>query len=122
MIGHLEKAANYSSIEALSIDFVRFTLMPYMVMVEQELNRKLFRDREFGLFSIKLDAKALLRGDSSSRASYYREMASIGALSINEIRRMEDLNRVGPEGDQLFMPLNFAPVGDVEEEDNADTD
>ena len=96
--------------------------MPYMVMVEQELNRKLFRDREFGLFSIKLDAKALLRGDSSSRASYYREMASIGALSINEIRRMEDLNRVGPEGDQLFMPLNFAPVGDVEEEDNADTD
>ena len=40
LIGHLEKAANYSSIEALSIDFVRFTLMPYMVMVEQELKQK----------------------------------------------------------------------------------
>ena len=122
LIGHLEKAANYSSIEALSIDFVRFTLMPYMVMVEQELNRKLFRDSEFGLFTIKIDAKGLLRGDSSSRAQYYREMTSIGALSINEVRRMEDLNRVGPEGDQLFMPLNFAPIGDIEEEDDANTD
>ena len=47
-------------------------------MVEQELNRKLFRETEFGSFTIKLDANALLRGDSASRASYYREMASIG--------------------------------------------
>ncbi len=39
LIGHLEKAANYSSIEALSIDFVRFTLQPYLVLIEQELNR-----------------------------------------------------------------------------------
>ena len=117
LIGHLEKSANYNSIEALSIDFVRFTLLPYITMIEQELNKKLFRQKEFGFFTIKLDTRALLRGDSSSRSAYYREMASIGALSINEIRRMEDLNRVGPEGDQLYMPLNFAPIGDVEEED-----
>lgn len=117
LIGHLEKSANYNSIEALSIDFVRFTLLPYITMIEQELNKKLFREREYGIFTIKLDTRALLRGDSASRSAYYREMASIGALSINEIRRMEDLNRVGPEGDQLYMPLNFAPIGDVQEED-----
>ena len=120
LIGHLEKSANYNSIEALSIDFVRFTLMPYITMIEQELIRKLFRENEFGEFAIDLDTKALLRGDSASRSAYYREMASIGALSINEIRQMEGFNKVGEEGDQLFMPLNFAPVGEVEEED-ADT-
>ena len=122
LIGHLEKSANYNSIEALSIDFVRFTLMPYITMIEQELNRKLFRDREFGIFEISIDTKALLRGDSASRSAYYREMASIGAISINEIRQMEGFNKVGEEGDQLFMPLNFAPIGDIEEEKDANTD
>lgn len=121
LIGHLEKAANYSSIEALSIDFVRFTLTPFMVMIEQELNKKLFRENEFGFFTIKLDAKGLLRGDSASRSAYYREMVGIGALSINEVRKMEDLNRIGDEGDVHYFPLNYAPIGDTEENDNADT-
>jgi HK97 family phage portal protein len=117
LIGHLEKAANYSSIEALSIDFVRYTLLPYITMIEQELNRKLFRETEFGRFTIDLDTKALLRGDSASRSAYYREMAAIGALSINEIRQMEGFNKVGEEGDELYKPLNFAPIGETESDD-----
>ncbi len=55
LIGHLEKAANYSSIEALSIDFVRFTLQPYLVLIEQELNRKLFRENELDNYFVRLD-------------------------------------------------------------------
>lgn len=117
LIGHLEKSANYNSIEALSIDFVRFTLMPYITMIEQELNRKLFRETEYGRFTIDLDTKALLRGDSASRSAYYREMAAIGALSINEIRQMEGFNKVGEEGDELYKPLNFAPIGETESDD-----
>ena len=117
LIGHLEKAANYSSIEALSIDFVRYTLLPYITMIEQELNRKLFRETEFGRFTIDLDTKALLRGDSASRSAYYREMAAIGALSINEIRQIEGFNKVGEEGDELYKPLNFAPIGETESDD-----
>ena len=115
LIGHLEKAANYSSIEALSIDFVRFTLQPYLVLIEQELNRKLFRENELDNYFVRLDSKGLLRGDSAARATYYREMSAIGVLSINEIRRMEDLNRIGDEGDTHYYPLNFAPIGQAEE-------
>jgi HK97 family phage portal protein len=115
LIGHLEKAANYSSIEALSIDFVRFTLQPYLVLIEQELNRKLFRENELDNYFVRLDSKGLLRGDSAARATYYREMSAIGVLSINEIRRMEDLNRIGDEGDIHYYPLNFAPIGQTEE-------
>ena len=115
LIGHLEKAANYSSIEALTIDFVRFTLQPYLVLIEQELNRKLFRENELDNYFVRLDSKGLLRGDSAARATYYREMSAIGVLSINEIRRMEDLNRIGDEGDTHYYPLNFAPIGQTEE-------
>ena len=117
LIGHLEKAANYSSIEALSIDFVRFTLTPYIVNIEQELNRKLFRDNEQRDYYTKINVSGLLRGDSSARATYYREMSAIGVLSINEIRRMEDLNRIGDEGDMHYYPLNFAPIGKTDEDE-----
>ena len=117
LIGHLEKSANYNSIEALSIDFVRFTLTPYLVCIEQELNRKLFRNNELDEYSIKIDVNGLLRGDSNARASYYREMMQIGALSINEVRRMEDMNRIGDEGDVHYFPLNFAPIGNTSEDD-----
>jgi len=114
LIGHLEKAANYSSIEALSIDFVRFTLQPYLVLIEQELNRKLFRENELENYFIRLDSKGLLRGDSAARADYYREMISMGVLSINEVRVMEDLNRID-EGNVHYFPLNFAPIGTTNE-------
>ena len=42
-------------------------------------------------------------------------MVGIGALSINEVRRMEDLNRIGDEGDVHYFPLNYAPIGDTDE-------
>ena len=116
MIGHLEKAANYNSIEALSTDFVKFTLTPYLVQLEQEMTIKLFRENEQGEFEIKFDTKGLLRGDSNARATYYREMMQIGALSINEVRQAEQLNRIGEEGDVHYFPLNFAPIGETEED------
>ena len=119
LIGHLEKSANYSSIEALSIDFVRFTLQPYLVLIESELNRKLFRENEFSNYFVRIDSNGLLRGDSAARADYYREMISMGVLSINEVRVMEDFNRID-DGDTHYFPLNYAPIGQTNEDD-ADT-
>ena len=121
LIGHLEKSANYNSIEALSTDFVRYTLMPYLVMIEQEMEIKLFRENEFESYEIKFDTKGLLRGDSTARASYYREMTQIGALSINEVRQAEKLNKI-EDGDKHYFPLNFAPIGETNTEDNADSE
>lgn len=95
--------------EQLSIDFVRHTLRPYLVNIESELNRKLFRESERGQFYIKLKVEGLLRGDSQSRATFYRELLSMGVLSINEVRQMEDLNDI-VDGDKHLVPLNFTDI------------
>lgn len=108
LIGDLQKA-NYNSMEQLSIDFVRHTLRPYLVNIESELNRKLFRESERGQFYIKLKVEGLLRGDSQSRATFYRELLSMGVLSINEVREMEDLNKI-EDGDKHLVPLNFTDI------------
>ena len=118
LIGHLEKAANYSSIEALSIDFVRFTLTPYIVSMEEEMNRKLFRENEQDEHYVKIQVEGLLRGDSNARANFYKQMIDMGVLSINEVRKLENLNRI-ENGDTHYFPMNYAPIGQNKED--ADT-
>ena len=117
LIGHLEKAANYSSIEALSIDFVRFTLTPYIVSMEEEMNRKLFRENEQDEHYVKIQVEGLLRGDSNARANFYKQMIDMGVLSINEVRKLENLNRI-ENGDTHYFPMNYAPIGQSNQEDN----
>ncbi len=111
LIGDLSKA-NYNSMEQLSIEFVRTTLRPYLVNIESELNRKLFRESERGIFYVKMSVEGLLRGDSQARANYYREMLQTGVFSINEVRRFEDLNPI-ENGDIHLVPLNFQSLNDV---------
>jgi HK97 family phage portal protein len=117
LIGHLEKAANYSSIEALSIDFVRFTLTPYIVSMEEEMNRKLFRENEQDEHYVKIQVEGLLRGDSNARANFYKQMIDMGVLSINEVRKLENLNRI-ENGDTHYFPMNYAPIGQSNQGDN----
>ena len=117
LIGHLEKAANYSSIEALSIDFVRFTLTPYIVSIEEEMNRKLFRENEQDQHYVKIQVEGLLRGDSNARANFYKQMIDMCVLSINEVRKLENLNRI-ENGDTHYFPMNYAPIGQSNQEDN----
>jgi len=111
LIGDLSKA-NYNSMEQLSIEFVRTTLRPYLVNIESELNRKLFRESERGKFYIKMSVEGLLRGDSQARANFYKEMLQTGVFSINEVRRFEDMNPV-EGGDKHLVPLNFTTLNDM---------
>ena len=120
LIGHLERAANYSSIEALSIDFVRYTLTPYLVNLEEEFNRKLFRENEQANHYVKINVSGLMRGDSNARANFYKQMIDMGVMSINEVRQLENMNRI-ENGDTHYFPMNYAPIGETKEED-ADTD
>ena len=89
----------YNKDELQSLEFVQDTLVPWSTRIEQEVNIKLFGEREIGKSFLMFNFDSLLRGNAKDRAEYYRTMRNMGAISANEIRSMEGLNPVGPEGD-----------------------
>ena len=116
MIMDLERSTN-NNIEQQSIEFVTYTLMPYLVNIEQEFNRKIFSPNEQKNSYVKFMVSGLLRADVDSRGDYYRRLFEIGVLSANEIREFEDLNRV--EGlDEHYVPLNLGEAGKNNTETN----
>ena len=104
--------SSFNNIQEQSREFVQYSLMPYLVMIEQEMTCKLFKKNEQGKLYIEFNTNALLRGSAKERAEYYRTMLNIGAMSINEIRQKENMNVV-ENGDNLFMQLNMATVDTI---------
>lgn len=109
LIGDLERAT-FSNIEAQGIEFVRYCIEPLTRRIEGELNVKFFADGHYAEHVLE----GLLRGDSAARAAFYREMTNIGAMTINEVRRLEGLNSI-EGGDIPRVPLNMAPLGAEQE-------
>ena len=116
MIGDLSRST-YSNIEQQSLEFAKYSLTPYLINWEQELNRKLLSTKEQNTHFCKFRTNELLRGDVNSRADYYTKLFNVGALSPNDIRTMEDMNKV-ENGDDYFVPLNLGEVGNTNNENN----
>ena len=111
--------SSFNNIQEQSREFVQFSLMPYIRIFETELTRKLFSNGEKGKLFIEINTNSLLRGNPQERAEYYRTMLNIGALSVNEIRRKENMNSVD-EGDNLFMQMNMTTLKNITESKNED--
>jgi HK97 family phage portal protein len=103
-IADLDRSTN-NNIEHQSIEFVTDTVMPWLARLEQEANIKLIGARAAGSVYTKFAVNALMRGDSKARAEFYRAMVSMGAMSINEVRALEELNSVDA-GDEHLVQLN----------------
>lgn len=110
LIGELTKSS-FNNIEVQSNEFVVYCLLPHLRRWEAAISRDLIADDE--IYFAEHSVTGLLRGDSQSRANYYREMANLGVLSINEIRELENLNPIGPEGDQRFMQMNMTTLANI---------
>ncbi len=111
MLMEMDKAS-YNNTEQANKHFLDYTLMPYLVRIEQALASSLLteKDRAQGLY-LEFDVRGLLRGDSTQRANYYTSMRMAGAMTQNEIRTLENMDT--KEGaDDLHVPLNMAP-GDM---------
>jgi HK97 family phage portal protein len=110
LIGHLLRST-FNNIEVQSLEFVVFSLLPWLVLWEQEAQRKLLTEEEraAGLY-VKHVVDALLRGDSKARAEFYKAMRGLGVFSANDILELEDRNPIGPAGDKRFVPLNWASL------------
>lgn len=108
MIADLERATN-NNIEHQGMEFVQYCLLPYLVRLEEEFNRKLLRDDEFGEYYFLFGLNGLLRGDAKTRSEYYKNMNLIGAMNANEIRAYEDMNAY-EGGDEYFVQVNMQTV------------
>ncbi|MDP3059055.1 MAG: phage portal protein, partial [bacterium] len=103
MIGDLEKSS-FSNIEQQSLEFVKYTLDPWVVRWEQAMQRALLPANEKKDYSIKFNVDGLLRGDYQSRMSGYSTGRQNGWLSSNDIRELENLNRIPEElGGDLYL-------------------
>ena len=112
MINDLEKAT-FSNITAQAIQFVRYTMMPWVTNWEQELNRRLFTraERAAGYY-VRFNLTGLLRGTPQERAQFYHFAITDGWMSRNEARAFEDMNPV--DGlDEMLVSVNAANPADA---------
>jgi HK97 family phage portal protein len=105
---HLQRTS-YNSIEHQSIEYVTDALDPDWVLWEQELNLKLVSSLEYNIQRIEHIREGMLRGDSSSRSDLQTKQFSVGGLTPNEVRAMENRNPVDG-GDEPYVSLQNIPM------------
>jgi HK97 family phage portal protein len=111
MVGDLEKSS-FSNIEQQSLEFVKYTLDPWVIRWEQAINQALLLPSERGRLFAKFNVDGLLRGDYASRMTGYATARQNGWLSANDIRELEDMNRIPAElgGDEYLVNGNMIPM------------
>jgi len=110
LIQHLEKATN-NNIEHQSLEFVMYTMLPHFKRVEDNINSQLLtpRQRADGYY-LEYNMSSLLRGDQKSMAESFAKGIQWGWFSVNDVRRMLNLNSI-EKGDIHLQPLNMVPIG-----------
>ena len=103
MVGDLEKSS-FSNIEQQSLEFVKYTLEPWLVRWEQSIQRILFSADEKKRYFVRFNVEGLLRGDYASRMNGYAVGRQNGWMSANDIRELENLDRIpAEEGGDLYL-------------------
>lgn len=111
LVGDLERAT-FSNIEHQSISFVVHTIRPWLVRIEQSINKALFSESERKEYFVNFVVEGLLRGDYESRMRGYSIGIQNGFLSPNDVRRLENMNSI-EHGDIYAMNGNMLKLEDV---------
>ena len=97
--------ATFSNIEHQSIDYVVYTLTPWLSRFEQAITKDLLLPSEQDTLFPRFNVDGLLRGDYASRSSGYASGISNGYLSPNDVRRLENMDLIPAEkgGDDYYL-------------------
>lgn len=119
MIGDLEKSS-FNNIEQQSLEFVKYSLDPWVIRWEQSLMQSLLLPSEKSQYFIKFNVDGLLRGDYASRMQGYSTARQNGWMSANDIRELENMNEIPDEdgGNLYVMNGNMKKISDVETTQN----
>lgn len=97
-------AGTFSNIYQQSIEHTQDSILPWAIRIEQEVNRKSFAKESAKFF--RMNVNSLLRGDLESKRNFYTAMVYAGIYTRNEVRLMEEMNRI--DGlDEILQPLNM---------------
>ena len=111
-IAMAKNAIGLSNIEQQSLEFVKYTLDPWVVRWEQSIARALLSEDEKRTYFVKFNLEGLLRGDYASRMNGYATARQNGWMSANDIRELENLDRIPAEegGDLYLINGNMLPL------------
>ena len=106
--------ATFNNIEQQNIEFATYTLNGWITKWEQEINRKLFKPSEKKRLYVKYNMNGLLKADTKSRGEFYKALSSIGAITPNQIAKLENMNPV-EGGDRSFRQMQDIPLDKMDE-------
>lgn len=114
MVGDLEKSS-FSNIEQQSLEFVKYTLDPWVVRWEQSLSRALLSETEKKNYFFKFNLEGLLRGDYQSRMQGYSIGIQNGFMCPNDVRELENLDLIPEElgGNKYMVNGNMVDLKNV---------
>lgn len=116
LIQELSRSTN-NNIEHQSLEFIIYTMLPWFKRWEENLNLQLLSSeskKKNRYFEFKIDS--LLRGDVQTRAAAYAQGRQWGWLSVNDIRRLENMNPI-LNGDVYLEPLNMSEAGRIKQDE-----
>ena len=116
MLADLEKSS-FSNIEQQSLEFVKYTLAPWVARIEQSMKKCLLREDEKGIYFMLFNLEGLLRGDYQSRMNGYAIARQNGWMNANEIRELENMNKIpDSEGGSIYLVNgNMLPLKSIVE-------
>jgi HK97 family phage portal protein len=125
MLADLEKSS-FSNIEQQSLEFVKYTLDPWVIRWEMSIQKALFSTAEKQQYFVRFNLDGLLRGDYASRMQGYATGRQNGWLSSNDIRELENMNLIPADlgGDLYLVNGNMLPLfkswkyQEIKEEEN----
>ena len=122
LVGNLEHAT-FSNIEHQSIDFAVHTIRPWLVRIEQAMNRALLSEQEKGRFFVQFNIDGLMRGDYKSRMEGYAIGRQNGWLSANDIRALENQNPIPADqgGDAYLVNGNMINISTAMKQQTEET-
>jgi HK97 family phage portal protein len=109
--------STYSNLEVQSQEFVTNCLLPHLKRWEAAISRDLIEDDE--TYFAEHNVNGLLRADAAARSAYFVSAIQNGWMSINEVRELENLNPLGPEGDKHLIQLNMTTLDQAGEAEQA---
>lgn len=105
-------SSSYGSLEQTQLNYLQDTIYPYIKMMEDEFNLKLFRPSEVGKKQVTFDFTVLMATDKATEASYYKELLTNGILSLNEVRAKLGFSPI-EDGDKHYMQLSYTTTENI---------